>query len=109
MSKEIKEDEPELLVKKRPGGLICRLEPSNTEWIKQFPRSARLIQRSGWFSFCDKLQGYHSQLTMAFIENYDDDRVQLESLTVRVNEHSIAESINVPGEGERWFKQKEFK
>ena len=43
---------------------------------------------------------------MAFIENYDDDRVQLESLTVRVNENSIAEAINVPAEGERWFKQK---
>ena len=77
MSKEIKEEEPELVVKKRPGGFICRLEPSNIEWIKQFPRSARLIQRSGWFSFYDKLQGYHSQLTMDFIENYNDDRVQL--------------------------------
>ena len=57
MSKEIEEEEPELVVNKRPGGFICRLEPSNTEWIKQFPRSTRLIQRSGWFSFCDKLQG----------------------------------------------------
>ena len=109
MSKLIEEEEPELVVKKRHGGLIRRLEPSNTEWIKQFPRSARLIQKSGWFNFCDKLQGYHSRLTMAFIENYDEDRVQLESLTVRVNEQSIAEAINVPAEGERWFKQKEFK
>ena len=75
MSKEIEDDEPELVAKKNPGGFICRLEPSNTKWIKQFPRSAKLIQRSGWFSFCDKLQGFHSQLTMAFIENYDDDRV----------------------------------
>ena len=109
MSKEIEEEEPELIVKKRPGGFICRLEPSSTEWIKQFQRSAKLIQRSGWFSFCDRLQGYHSQLTMAFIENYDDDRVQLQSLTVRVNEISIAEAISVLAEGERWFKQKEFK
>ena len=28
---------------------------------------------------------------------------------MRVNENSIAEAINVPAEGERWFKQKEFK
>ena len=46
---------------------------------------------------------------MAFIENYDEGRVQLQSLTVRVNENSIAEAINVPAEGERWFKQKECK
>ena len=109
MSKEIEEEESEVVVKKRPGGFICRLEPSNTEWIKQFPRSARLIHTLCWFSFCDKLQGYHSKLTMAFIENYNDDRVQLQSLTVRVNENFIAEAINVPAEGERWFKQKEFK
>jgi len=37
MSKEIEDDEPELIEKKRPGGFICRLEPSNTQWIKQFP------------------------------------------------------------------------
>src|SRR5713101_2698921 len=109
MSKEMEVEESELVVKKRPGGFICRLESSNTQWIKQFPRSAKLIQKSGWFTFCDKLQGYHSQLTMAFIENYDDDRVQLQSLTVRVNENYIAEAISVPAEGERWFKQKEFK
>jgi len=109
MSREIEDDEPELIEKKRAGGFICRLEPSNTQWIKQFPRSAKLIQRSGWFNFCDRLQGYHSQLTMAFIENYDEGRVQLQSLTVRVNENSIAEAINVPAEGEKWFKQKECK
>ena len=109
MSKEIEEEEPEVVVKKRPGDFICRLEAINTDWIKQFPRSAKLIQRSGWFSFCDKLQGYHSQLTMAFIENYNEDRVQLQSLTVRVNEISIVEAINVPAEGERWSKQKDFK
>ena len=46
---------------------------------------------------------------MAFIENYNEDRVQLQSLTVRVNENSIAEAINVTIVGERWSKQKEFK
>ena len=55
MSKEIEDDEPELVAKKNPGGFICRQEPSNTQWIKQFPRSAKLIQRSGWFNFCDRL------------------------------------------------------
>ena len=46
---------------------------------------------------------------MAFIENYNDERVQLQSLTVRVNEDSVAEAINVPVEGEKWFKQQDFK
>jgi len=48
-------------------------------------------------------------MTMLFIENYRDERVQLQSLTVRVNEDSVAEAIGVPAEGEKWFKQQDFK
>ena len=109
MANEIEEEDPEMVEKKRTSGFICRLEPIDTQWIKQFPRSAKLIQKSRWFEFCDRLQGYHSQVTMAFIKNYDEGRVQLQTLTVRVNENSISEAINVPAEGERWFKQKECK
>ena len=45
---------------------------------------------------------------MSFIKNYKDEMVQLKSLTVRVNEYSIAEAIDVPAQGERWFKQQDF-
>ena len=109
MSKGSGEEEPEVIVKRKPGGFICMLEPSNTDWIKQFLRSAKLRQKYGWFNFCEKLQGYHSQMTMLFIENYRDERVQLQSLTVRVNEDSVAEAIGVPAQGEKWFKQQYFK
>jgi len=109
MANEIEEEEPEVNEKKRASGFICRLEPVDTKWIRQFPRSAKLIQKSGWLEFCNSLQGYHSQLTLAFIENYDEGRVPLKTLTVRVNEDFISEAIKVPAEGERWFKQKEIK
>ena len=108
MSKALDEKEPEVIVKRNPGGFICRIEPSNTDGIKQFPRSAKLMQKSGWFNFCERLQGYHSQLTIAFIEHYKDERVQLQSLTIRVNEEFIAEAIGVSAQGEKWFKQKDF-
>ena len=108
MSKALDEEEPEVIVKRKPGGFICRLEPNNTDWIMQFPRSAKLMQNSGWFNFCEKLQGYHSQVTMLFIKNYRDEKVQLESLTVRVNEDSIAEAIDVLAQGEKWFKKQDF-
>ena len=66
------------------------------------------MKKAGWFKFNEKLQGYHSQVTMLFIKNYRDEKVQLESLTVRVNEDSIAEAIDVPTQGEKWFKQQDF-
>ena len=66
------------------------------------------MKKSGWFNFCERLQGYHSLVTMSFIENYKDERVQLQSLTVRVNENSIVEVIGVPTQGEKWFKQQDF-
>ena len=45
---------------------------------------------------------------MSFIKNYRDEKVQLESLTVRVNEDSIAEAIDVLAQGEKWFKQQDL-
>ena len=96
MLKVTMEEDSEIVVKRRPGGLICRLEPDNTQWILQFPRSSQLMRNVGWFAFCEKLQGYHTQVTMAFIKNYKDGMVQLKSLKIMVNEESIAEAIGVP-------------
>ena len=95
MSKTTEEENSEIVVRRKPGGLICILEPNNTEWIMKFPRLAQLMKNVRWFSFCEKLQGYHSHVTMAFIKNYKDEMVQLKSLTVRVNEYFIAEAIDV--------------
>ena len=96
MSKTSKEEDPKVMVRRKPGGLICWLEPNSTEWIMKFPRSAQLMKKAGWFTFCEKLHGYHSQVTMYFIKNYKDEKFQLESLIVRVNEESIAKAIDVP-------------
>ena len=102
------EEDSEIMMKRKLEGLICRLEPNNTEWILKFPRSSQLMKNAGWFGFCEKLQGYHSQVTMDFIKKYKDEMVQLKSLKIRVNEESIAETIDVPAQGERWFKQQDF-
>ena len=74
----------------------------------KFPISTKLMKKAGWFTFCEKLQGYHSQVTMSFIKNYKDENVQLESLTVRVNDDSIVEAIDCLAQGEKWFKQQDF-
>ena len=66
------------------------------------------MKNAGWFAFCEKLQGYHSQVTMAFIKNYKDGMVQLKSLKIMVNEESIVEAIDVLAQRERWFKQQDF-
>ena len=57
------EEDSEIVVKRRPGDLIYRPEPDNTQWILQFPRSAQLMRNAGWLVFCEKLQGYHTQVT----------------------------------------------
>ena len=84
------------MLKKKLGGLICRLEPDNIQWIIQFPRSAQLMRDVGWFPFCERLQGYNVQVTQDFINNYKDGVVDFKSLKVMVDEESIAEAIGVP-------------
>ena len=108
MSKATNEEEPKVIMKRNPGGFICRLEPNNTDWIMKFPKFAKIMKKAGRFNFYEKLQGYHSQVTMLFIKKYRDERVQLQSLTVRVNEDSIAEAIDIPAQGGKWFKQQDF-
>ena len=54
------------------------------------------MRNAGWFAFCEKLQGYHTQETMSFIKNYKDGMVHLKSLKIMVNEESIVEAIGVP-------------
>ena len=97
------------MMKRKLGGLICRLEPdNNTLWIMQFPISAQLMRNAGWFPFCERLQGYNMQVTRAFIKNYRDGVVDFKNLRVTVDEESIVEAIGVPAQGEKWFKQQDF-
>ena len=51
------------MVNKKIGGLICRLELDNTQWIMQFLTSAQLMRNVGWFPFCERFQGYNIQVT----------------------------------------------
>ena len=53
---------------KIPGGFLCRIEPNNLQWVHEYPRSTKMMQDAGWFSFCEKLQGHNEQVTRAFIK-----------------------------------------
>ena len=66
------------------------------------------MRNTGWFPFCEKLQGYNMKVTRAFIKNYRDGVVEFKNLRVTVDEESIAEAIGVPAQGEKWFKQQDF-
>ena len=74
----------------------------------QFLRSTQLVRNAGWFPFCEKLQGYNTQVTRVFIKKDKDGVVQFKNLKVTVDEESIAEAIGVPAQGEKWFKQHNF-
>ena len=57
------------------------------------------MRNAGWFSFYEKLQGYHTQVTRAFIKNYKGGVVKLKNLKTMVNEEAIAESIGIAAQG----------
>ena len=95
MPKVAIEEYVDILVKRRPRGFFYILEPDNTKWILQFPRSSQLMRNVGWFSLCEKLQGYNTQVTQTFIKNYKEGVVQLKNLKATLNEDSIAKAIGV--------------
>ena len=97
-----------MVVMKRLSGKICRLEPVNVKWDEEFSRCAEIMRNAGWFSFCEKLKGHNLEVTNAFINNYKDSVVSLQTLNFRVNESTIAKATGISLEGERWFKNHLF-
>lgn len=88
-------------VVKKLSGKICRLEPNNIKWAKEFPRCVEIMKNAGWFSLCERLRGHNLQVTNAFVNNYKDFVVNLQTLMFKVDEATITEATCIPSEEER--------
>ena len=88
---------------------ICKLDPDNVKWAKEFPRCAEMMKHVGCFSLCEKLRGHNLQVTNAFVNNYKVYVVNLQTLNFKVDEAKVVEAMGIDPEGEIWFKKHLFK
>lgn len=94
--------------KKHKGGAIVRFEPQDVTVINADPAFRVAFEQVGCMRFCEKIQGYHLQLTKEFAKSFDGLQAKVGTLTFPVATQSIAEATEIPLNGEQWFKGMEF-
>jgi hypothetical protein len=55
----------------KKSGKITRLEPEGVEFLEAYPQISQKFRDANWFKFCLTLQGYHEQVSMMFVQNFD--------------------------------------
>lgn len=56
--------------------------------------------------FCQKLEGFHVQVSRDFALNYDGIKTRVGPLEINVSPDSIAQSSEISRSIEQWFKVK---
>lgn len=90
--------------RKHKGGAIVRFEPQNLTFINVDPTIRVAFEQVGCIRFCEKIQGYNAQLTKEFVMSFDGLEAKVGALTFPVIEVKIAIAMEIPLQGEQWFK-----
>ena len=88
---------------KRTGGPILRLESKGFALLEVYPTWRRLFKEKGWYDYCEKLMGYHVEVTRAFARSFDGQTTKFISLTLQVTEELIAKATGLSVEGDKWL------
>ena len=94
---------------KRTSGPILKFEPEGVALLESCPTYSRLFNEKGWHEYCERLTGYHVEVTRAFAWSFDGQKVEFKTLTLQVTEESITEATRLYVEGDKWFKRLSLK
>ena len=89
-------------------GKTNRAEPTDLNWIEQFPGCAELFQNVGWLDFFKRIDGYNSEVSYQFAKSYKQDMIVFYTLNFRLTVDLVAEATGIKNEGEMWFKKFPF-
>ena len=89
-------------------GLIVRSEPVGTKYLEGYPKIREMLQQAGWLQFLEKFNGFHKEVTKTFARSFNGAEVEIGDVKFTITEAFIAEAAELPRQGERWFKNREF-
>ena len=69
--------------------------------MEAYPTCIKLFKEKGWHEYCEKLTGYHVEVTRAFARSFDGQKAEFKTLTLQVTEESITEAIGLFVEGDK--------
>ena len=83
----------------RKSGKTNRAEPTELNWIDQFPGCAELFQNAGWLDFFKNIDGYNPEISYKFSQFHNQDMVVFDTLNFKLTVELVAEAIGVRNEG----------
>lgn len=89
-------------------GLIVRIEPEGVKFMEGYPQLKSTLKKARWLQFIKKFKGHHKEVTKMFARSFNGAKVEIKDIKFPATESSIAAATELPQEGERWFKNKDF-
>ena len=89
-------------------GLIVRSEPVGTKYLEGYPQIREMLQQARWLQFLEKFNGFHKEVIKKFARSFNGAEVEIGDIEFTITEAFIAEATELPRQGERWFKNREF-
>jgi hypothetical protein len=86
------------------GGEVCRFEPQGMDLINSDPMYRTSFQQVGCLTFCERLQGYNTEVAKQFSLNFDGNKTNIGPLEFLVSEKTIVAATEMPALGDKWFK-----
>ena len=76
----------------------------DTWYFESHPKVADFFKQVGCFTYYEKLQSFHQQVSEVFALSYDGRKAIISKEEFIVDEASIVEFTGLPRTGECWFK-----
>ena len=96
------------LRKKKSHGTYCKVRTSRNQIPRRLPQIREMLQQVGWLQFLENFNGFHKEVTKTFAWSFNGSEVEIGDVKFIIIESFIAEAAELPRQGERWFKNKEF-
>ena len=96
--------------KKLNKGCSCvRYEPMDLKLLNEDPSFVEALNNFRCLKFCQKLQGFHAQISKDFLVNFTCTNSKVGVLNFTLSPETISQATKIPREGEEWFKATKFK
>jgi len=97
----------DLTPRKRSCSLV-RIEPDNTSLIEKDPSHVETFKHVGCWRFCQKLEGYHLEVSRDFVKNFNEGKTKVGPVEIHLTTDFISEVTEIPRSGECYFKAKKI-
>jgi len=86
-----------------------RVEPSIFDSSQYHDDCISILKEKQWLPFLEKFCGSNEEVTKQFAFTFNGEKDLIGNFSFRVSEDTIAQSLGINPEGEKYFKTKQFK